>query len=89
VVAFSPDGRTLVSASGAIFFTEVSMTGITAHLEAGDRTIKLWEISTGRKIFSTTVEQSDGLTKIALSSDGKYLVSGHRDGSIKLWEVVG
>ncbi|WP_206758265.1 AAA-like domain-containing protein [Nostoc sp. FACHB-190] len=66
-VAFSPDGKTLASASV-------------------DKTIKLWNVSTGKEITSLTGHQ-DQVFSIAFSPDGKTLASGSADKTIKLWNV--
>jgi WD40 repeat protein len=67
-VAFSPDGRTLASASQ-------------------DRTIKLWDVASGREI-RTLSGHSNFVSSVALSPDGKMLASGSGDKTIKLWDVA-
>ena len=67
-VVFSPDGKTLVSAST-------------------DKTIKLWNVTTG-KVISTFSTDQDLVLSVALSSDGKILASASLDKTIKLWNVT-
>jgi WD40 repeat protein len=75
-VAFSPDGHTLASASGAI-----------QRFERGewimDRVVRLWDVETGRLI-----RELSGLsgTAVAFSSDGRWLASA--GGDVKVWEVA-
>ena len=65
--AFSPDGKTLASASY-------------------DKTIKLWEVSSGKELHSIEAH-SDAVTTIAFSPSGKLLASASYDETIKIWRV--
>jgi serine/threonine protein kinase len=51
-----------------------------------DKTIKLWEVKTGREINSLT-GHSTTVNSVAFSPDGQVLASGSGDNTIKLWEV--
>ena len=66
-VVFSPDGKTLASASW-------------------DKTIKLWDVGTGKEITSFTGHQS-AVNSVVFSPDGKTLASASDDKTIKLWDV--
>jgi WD40 repeat protein len=54
-----------------------------------DKTIKLWDVATGREIrtFSGSTAR---VTSIAITPDGRYAVSGDEDitGNIKLWDII-
>jgi WD40 repeat protein len=51
-----------------------------------DGEIIIWKLTTS--LFSPANRQMDkGLTALDISSDGKLLVTGHWDGSLKFWEV--
>ncbi len=52
----------------------------------GDRTIKLWDLTTGKEL-RTLNGHWQAVNSIAIHSDGKTLFSGSRDGSIKLWTL--
>lgn len=75
-VSFSPDGKQLVSASF-------------------DQTLKLWTVADGklvREIAKYEPGKSEqghrqGVFCAAFSPDGKFLVSGSSDRSLKLWKV--
>ncbi len=66
-VAFSPDGKTLASAST-------------------DKTIKLWNVNTGKEISTLTGHESE-VIRVAFSPDGKTLASVSWDKTMKLWNV--
>ncbi len=74
-IAYSPDGKTLASASGG----KIMGSAFTE----GDATVRLWDLATGK---STVVLRGrpKGFRVVAFSPDGKTLVSGSLEGTIKL-----
>jgi WD40 repeat protein/uncharacterized caspase-like protein len=54
---------------------------------SGDRTIKLWEVASGRELRSLE-GRIFGAYSVAFSPDGKMLASETDDETIKLWEVA-
>ena len=66
-VAFSPDGRTIVSGSN-------------------DKTIKLWDVASGREL--RTLKVKDRVYSVAFSPDGRMIASGSNDKTIKLWDAA-
>src|SRR6266446_2156494 len=52
-----------------------------------DRTIKLWDVVTGRPLRTLTGHTED-LTSIAVSPDGRWLASGSKDYTVRLWNVA-
>lgn len=73
-VAFSPDGRYVLSST----------------------TLTLWDMATGNEI-RTFIRHSDEVFSgevfsgevfsVAFSPDGKYALSGSKDGTVKLWDI--
>jgi hypothetical protein len=49
-----------------------------------DRTVKLWEASSGQ-CLRTFAGHADAVTAVALSADGRYALSGSADRTLKLW----
>jgi RNA polymerase sigma factor (sigma-70 family) len=53
---------------------------------ASDGTVKLWDAVAGRE-KATFEGSTHKVTSVALSGDGKLLVSGSRDGTVRLWDL--
>src|SRR2546430_528570 len=52
-----------------------------------DKTIKLWDVATGKE--RATLQGHTGWVRtVAFSPDGKMLASGSKDKTIKLWDVA-
>lgn len=51
-----------------------------------DRTIKLWDTSTGEEVFSL-VGHTSGVISVAFSPDGNSLASGSIDRTLRIWET--
>jgi WD40 repeat protein len=71
-VAFSPDGRLVLSCSAD---------------PAGDHTLRLWEAATGRELRRFRGHESP-VHGIAFSPDGRQALSGGRDGTVRIWDVA-
>lgn len=52
-----------------------------------DKTIKLWEVSTGREV-RTFAGHEHWVNSLQFSSDGKFLISGSYDKSVRIWNVM-
>jgi WD40 repeat protein len=75
-VAFTPDGRRAVTGGGNA-------------LEQPDRpeaSLKLWDLVTGKEVRRFEGHSKD-IRRVAVSPDGKYLLSGSFDGTMRLWEL--
>jgi WD40 repeat protein len=49
--------------------------------------IHLWELATGRRLRTFT-GHTGAVTSVCLSSDGRYVLSGSTDATVKLWEAA-
>ncbi|NCR59131.1 MAG: protein kinase [Microcystis aeruginosa LL13-06] len=53
----------------------------------GDKTIKIWEVATGKHLRTLTGHYGE-VYSVVYSPDGRYLASGSGDNTIKIWEVA-
>jgi WD40 repeat protein len=67
-VSYSPDGKTLASASA-------------------DKTVKLWDVTTGKNI-GTIKGFQDKVYSVNYSPDGRTLATASLDKTVKLWDVA-
>lgn len=84
-VAFSPDGKTILSCSG---------------WPEGDRTVRLWDVASGEEVrqfqtasmpknpgISGSREAPGELFCLAFAPDGKQAITGSTGGSVCVWDV--
>ncbi|TWH43510.1 AAA-like domain-containing protein [Dulcicalothrix desertica] len=72
--------------TGEVYSVAISADGKTLASAGADKTIKLWNISTG-KIISTLSGHTAIVNSVAISADGKTLASAGADKTIKLWNI--
>ena len=65
----------------------ISADGKTLASGSEDKSIKLWDMRTGKKIQSL-IGHANLVESVAISADGKTLASGSGDNSIKLWNIA-
>lgn len=76
-IALHPDGETLLSVGS---LTRTSPSELT-------NTVQIWNWRTGQRLFSLQGHTAP-ITAMALSQDGKTLVTGSQDCTIKVWQVA-
>lgn len=82
VEVFAPSGHV-----AEVTAVAVSPDGRYVLSGSNDKTLKLWEISSGKEI-STFTGHSGSVSSVAFSYDGRFAVStGHGDKTVRLWDV--
>ena len=78
--------RTLQSHSGDVNSVSISKDGLKIVSGSDDKTIKIWEVSSG-KLLKSLDSHSDIVNCVCFSNDGSKIASGSYDDTIKIWEV--
>jgi len=86
--AYAPGSvRLLQGHTDTVYAVAVSPDGRTALTGSGDRTLILWNLSTGQAIRSFTGHY-DSVNSVAFSPDGKTALSGSDDQTLILWDLA-
>jgi WD40 repeat protein len=89
-VALYPSGsalvRTLEGHTAAVLGVALSGDGRRAVSASRDKTLKVWEVESGREL-RTLEGHTAAVLGVALSGDGQRAVSASRDKTLKVWEV--
>lgn len=71
--------------AGKVSSLSYSPDGIYISSGSWDKTIKLWEVSSGREITAMKGHK-DVVSSVSISHDGRYIASGSGDKCIRLWD---
>ncbi len=74
-VAISPDGKRVASACHD-----------AEHASTVETTV--WSIATGQVLTSWTVPAGSVIRRLVFSPDGLSLISGHQDGTLRVWDAA-
>jgi WD40 repeat protein/tRNA A-37 threonylcarbamoyl transferase component Bud32 len=77
-VAFSPDGRRLVTAFGDGTFGGV--------MDRRARAIRMWDVDTAQEVLSLKGHTS-GILDVTFSPDGKSVAAVSQDGALRVWDA--
>jgi small GTP-binding protein len=79
-------GLQLAHGAASINDYAFSPDGKRALSGSGDRSVRLWDLETGR-CLRTFNGHTDLVQRVALSSDGRRAISGAEDGTVRVWDV--
>ncbi|MSW64160.1 MAG: hypothetical protein F2825_04620 [Actinobacteria bacterium] len=80
-VSFSPDGKYVVSGSGSGYRYD----GNFKH--SSDNSVKIWSTESGEVVRAWN-GHIFAVMSVSFSPDGKYVVSGSDDESVKIWSTL-
>ena len=78
--------QTFSGHSNSVYSVAISSDGNTIATGSSDKTIKLWNASSGREL-ATLYGHDNSVICVAFNVDGSILASGSEDKTVKIWNV--
>ena len=79
--------RTLEGHSNSVNAVAVTADGKRAISGSDDKTLKVWDLTTGNELFTLNGHTSF-VNAVAVTADGKRAISGSRDKTLKVWDLT-
>jgi WD40 repeat protein len=79
--------KTLKGHNSWVYAVAKSPDGKTFASSAYNKKIKIWEVSTGKELF-TLEGHADAVVSLAFSPDGKFLAGSGWDNEITIWDLA-
>lgn len=83
----SAPSRALLGHTGEVLAVAVSRSGSRALTGADDRSLRLWDLATGRELRRFGANAA-AITATAIAADGRQFLSGGADRRLHLWDAV-
>jgi RNA polymerase sigma factor (sigma-70 family) len=77
-LAFSPDNRYLATAG----------TRVDADAPAAERTVRLWELATGKEAFRLPLPPGNAVSRVAFLPGGRSLAAAMADTTVLVWDLA-
>ena len=77
-----------IAHQGGVGSVALSPDGKRLVTGGDDKTIKIWDIATGKELITLPGAHREYITCVALSPDGKQIVSSDYLGEIKVWDAA-
>ena len=77
----------IVNETSGLVLSGLSKNNQLLFTASEDKSIKIWDAKTGKRLHKPLKGHSDHITAFIVSPDGRTLVSGSRDRTVKIWQI--